>query len=104
MYASVLTGTAVALYFFSRYGSRPGNARANIVVMGLVATALADLFLTLIDAEWSRLPGFVLFCVTQAIYGVYLGFEPARSPREHARPWCSSFSWASRATSPLPMR
>lgn len=76
MYVSVVTGTAVALYFFSRYGSRPGNAHANIIVAGLVATALADLLLTFIDTEWARLPGFALFCVTQAIYGVYLGLSP----------------------------
>lgn len=78
-YASVIFGSALAMYFFTRYGRRAGNERTNIIVAGLATTALADLFLMLIDTDWSILPGFVLFCVTQAIYGMYLGLNPRAS-------------------------
>ena len=75
MYASVVLGTIVALWFYARFGKSAGNKRANIIVAGLIATAVSDIFLTLIDTEWTLLPGFVAFCVTEVVYWGYVGFS-----------------------------
>lgn len=75
MYSSVVLGTVVALWFYARFGKSAGDKRANIIVAGLVATAVSDIFLTLIDTEWTLLPGFVAFCVTEVVYWGYVGFS-----------------------------
>jgi hypothetical protein len=63
----------VTFIFWYVYGRNAQRNRANIIALGMAVTMAADLFLTLIDTGWSLLPGFILFCLVQVIYAVYLG-------------------------------
>lgn len=73
MYLAVLGNGAVTFFFWYLYGRNSQSKRANKIALGMAVTMVADLFLTLIDTNWSLLPGFILFCIVQVIYAMYLG-------------------------------
>lgn len=72
MYLSVLVAVGFALHHYVLNGKVARGDYANLIVCGLVTTAAADLFMTLLPFGWAIIPGFVLFCVVQSIYAVYL--------------------------------
>lgn len=72
MYAAILLNTIVAAYYFIRYGRNADIRHTNLIALGLFATCIADVFLTLIGTDETKIPGFACFCIVQVIYLIYL--------------------------------
>lgn len=70
MYMAVFVNTLVALYFYLKYGAKR-KSRHNMLALGLAFTAAADYYLTFRSVV---LPGYLLFCLVEAIYAFY--FKP----------------------------
>lgn len=68
MYLAIIVNTVVTAYFFVRYGVKI-RSWDNFIALGLFMTCMADYFVTLILV---KTPGFVLFCVVELIYAIYL--------------------------------
>ena len=71
-YAAVLLNLIIAVFWFLRYGIKDIKNRSNLLVCGLLVTAIADIFLTFIGTENFYLHGFICFCIVELIYAFYL--------------------------------
>ena len=75
MYAAITVNTALALYYYLRYGRKLEDKHVNLIAFGLFATFAADFFATMIGRRMSMtayLCGAACFCIVELIYAAYL--------------------------------
>ena len=75
MYAAIAVNTALALYYYLRFGRKLKDKHVNLIAFGLFATFAADFFATLIGRRMSMtayLCGAACFCIVELIYAAYL--------------------------------
>lgn len=72
MFLAIFINTVHGLYIFFRYTKRKFDEWNNMLVLGLTANLLADVFLTLIAGPAMQIPGYAAFCVVESIYAIYL--------------------------------
>ena len=75
MYAAIAVNTAMALYYYLRFGRNLRDRHVNLIAFGLFATFVADFFATLIGRRMSMtayLCGAACFCIVELIYAAYL--------------------------------
>ena len=71
-YGAIALNAVIALIWYIRYGRQDRKDRSNLLAYGLFVTLIADYFLTWLGTEEYYIPGFILFCIVQLIYVVYL--------------------------------
>ncbi len=71
-YAAIVLNLLIAGIWFFRYGLKDVKDHSNTLIGGLLMTAVADIFLTLIGTENFYLHGFICFCIVELIYALYL--------------------------------
>ena len=72
MYAPICLNTLVTLYYYLRYERKQKRRSNRFLAFGLFITCLADYFLTLHN---EILSGYLLFCLVELIYAVFLGLN-----------------------------
>lgn len=75
MYSAIAVNTALALYYYLRFGRKLKDKHVNLIAYGLFATFAADFLATLIGRRMSMtayLCGAACFCVVELIYAAYL--------------------------------
>ena len=74
-YPAIVINTAVAAYFFAKYGRTIRDRSANLIACALFVTLIADWFLTFRGArhgEMIYIYGVTAFCLVEILYAVYL--------------------------------
>lgn len=80
MYPAIVVNSAVAAYFYVRYGRTIRDRRDNLILFALFMTLVADWFLTFTGANYGGMTyayGLIAFCTVEIIYAVYLRIGPA---------------------------
>ena len=72
MYTAILINTIIVASRYVRLGPDRTKKPDQYLAFALLATAAADIFLTLIGTDAVYLPGVILFCLVQVIYALYL--------------------------------
>lgn len=73
MYLAICVNTVMTFYLYIS-GGRKKKGLHNLLALGLFITGAADYFLTL---HQSVLPGYILFCLAEAVYACYFRPSPA---------------------------
>ena len=74
MYVAILLNAVIVAYHFFRPDIRTRHDPEDMIAYAIFGTAAADFFMTFIGPS-AFIPGVILFCVVQVIYGMYL--DPA---------------------------
>lgn len=75
MYPAIVLNTAVAAYFYARYGRTLRDRHANLIAYALFMTLVADWFLTFTVAKYGGMTyiyGLIAFCTVEILYAAYL--------------------------------
>ena len=72
MFLAIVVNTLVVLYYYLKYGIKREEPHENLIILALVLNLFADLFLSLLDTNETMLAGFILFCLVEVVYAVYL--------------------------------
>ena len=74
-YPAIVINTAVAAYFFAKYGRTLRDRSANLIACALFVTLIADWFLTFRGARHGTpayIYGAAAFCLVEILYAAYL--------------------------------
>jgi hypothetical protein len=75
MYPAIVINTAVAAYFYVRYGRSLKDRHDNLIAYALFMTLVADWFLTFTRAKYGGMEyiyGLIAFCTVEILYAAYL--------------------------------
>ena len=78
-YPAIVVNTAVAAYFYARYGRTLRDRRDNLIAYALFVTLIADWFLTFRGAKHGTMAyeyGLIAFCTVEILYAAYLRAGP----------------------------